>query len=365
MTTSYDESQTERELRSALSERAREIHPSSRLGAILEAATEAEPGAARGRWLTGVAVVASAAVVAGAVWAARPDSTPTLPGGPPSTGPTPSDTISPSSSDAPSPSVSPSASTPASPSPPATPSTAPGPAMAVHHGVYEVGRNGGRDNRAGLVRTFWPADVDGTEPAEVQVRSAVGETLRRSQLWGDTVVEEAEVGAERISLRLSGSGDAAPQRRDAELEVWAVVWTAQAALGRGDVPVTITTDGGGLLLGQVPRGTAFTRAATPPDALCDLWVDDPAPGASVGASGPVVVRGQAVAFEANVEWQLRSRDRVVRDGFTTASVGAPGRGAFTVDLGRLDAGTWTLRVFTSSAEDGSPMAERVVTFVVR
>jgi hypothetical protein len=237
--------------------------------------------------------------------------------------------------------------------------------MALNHGIYEVGRNGGQEDRAGLVRTFWRADVDATEPAGAQVRSAVGESLRRSRLWGGTVVEDVQVSTQRISLRLSGAGRSADRRRDAELEVWAVVWTAQAALGRGDVPVRITTDSGGVLLGHVATGAAFTRAATPPDALCDIWVDSPAPGATLGSSQPLVVSGQAVAFEANLEWELRRDDTVVRDGFTTASIGAPGRGTFSVDLGRLRAGTWTFRAFTSSAKDGSPVAERLVTFSVR
>lgn len=79
----------------------------------------------------------------------------------------------------------------------------------------------------------------------------------------------------------------------------------------------------------------------------------------------VTVRGQAVAFEANVEWELRRGTSVVRDGLVTASIGAPSRGTFTVDLGRLEAGTWTMRAFVSSAEGGERVvAERLVTFTV-
>ena len=70
MTTHFDESQTERELREALSERARGIRPSSRLDAILREASEPEPSSSRTRWMIGAGVAAAAAVVAGTVWLA-------------------------------------------------------------------------------------------------------------------------------------------------------------------------------------------------------------------------------------------------------------------------------------------------------
>lgn len=128
----------------------------------------------------------------------------------------------------------------------------------------------------------------------------------------------------------------------------------------------ITPEGGGALLGRVGTATNFTRASTPPDALCDIWIDSPSPGATVRASDSVKVRGQAVAWEANVEWELRSATATVREGFTTASIGAPSRGTFTVDLGLLEKGTYTFRAFTTSAEDGvRVLAERDVTFTVR
>lgn len=81
------------------------------------------------------------------------------------------------------------------------------------------------------------------------------------------------------------------------------MWTAQAAVGRGDLPVTVRAPGGQRLFGLLDPSRTWTRAGTPPEFLCDLWVDSPAPGASVSVSRPVTVRGQAVAFEANVEWE--------------------------------------------------------------
>ncbi|WP_404382028.1 Gmad2 immunoglobulin-like domain-containing protein [Knoellia locipacati] len=361
MTTHFDESQTERELREALSERAREVRPSSRLDAILREASEPEAPSSRSRWMVGVGVAAAAAVVAGTVWASRPDPGPTLPGGPPSTSSTPSSTSSPAPSASPSTSATPSPSDAPTTSGPAGPTSSPPSSL----GVYRVGTNGGTQDRPGLVREFWPTPAGVGTLESDRARLAVAEAMRRSDLWSGVEPDRLAVTRDDITLTLSGPGREAPDAEQATLGVASLVWTAQAAVGRGDLPVEVRSATPGLLLGHLEPSRTFTRASTPPDALCDIWLDAPAPGASVSASRPVVARGQAVAFEANVEWELRQGATVVRDGFTTASVGAPSRGTFTVDLGRLEAGTWTFRAFTSSAEDGSTVAERVVTFSVR
>ena len=349
MSPHYDDSQTERELREALAARAREIRPSSRLGAILDEASEPEPGTSHGRWLTGLAVAAAAAVVGGTIWAARPDSPTTLPGATPSTSATPTST----------PSVSPSA----SPSTPrSTPPISAPPALAV----YRAGSNGGVEDRPGLVREFWSAPA-GTGLGDAdRVAAAVAEAMRRSTLWSGVRLDAARVEASGISLDLSRPGSRAPDTEQAGLAVSSLVWTAQAAVGRGDLPVTFTTGSPGLLLDRLDPSRAFTRATTAPGALCDIWVDDPAPGAALRAASPVSVKGQAVAFEAHVQWELSRGGTVVRDGFTMTSIGAPSRGTFTVDLGRLETGTWTFRAFTTSLKDGTTvLAERVVTFSVR
>lgn len=353
MTTHEDQSQTERELREALADRARQIHPSSRLDAILHEASQPEGAPARSRWLAGVGVAAAAAVVAGTVWATWPDSDPTLPGGPPaSSSPTSTPTLT---SPGPTPSTSPSAST--SPSSTTQPQTS-----DVAQAIYRVGSNGGTSNRPGLVREYRTASVGASETA--RVKSAVVEALSRTELWRGVDLADLEVTQSAITLRLGGSAADAPDAASARLAAYALAWSAQGAVGRGDLPVSILPADGGKLLGQLDPSKAFTRAATPPEALCDIWIDSPAADTALSPTKAVVVRGQAVAFEANVEWLLRRGATSVRDGFVTASIGAPSRGTFSVDLGRLDAGTYTFRAFTTSAKDGSTVAERVVTFSV-
>jgi len=231
-------------------------------------------------------------------------------------------------------------------------------------GIYRVGSNGGATNRPGLVREFWSPSLGRTTESQ-KVTAAVSEALTRTSLWGGVTVRDATVTNDLISLALSGPGASASSADSAQLGVSALVWTAQGAVGRGDVPVRITTPGGGRLLGQVGTGSVFTRSSTPQDDLCDIWIDNPSPGASVRASEPLVVRGQAVAFEANVQWELLSGESTVRDGFTTASIGAPSRGSFSVALGALDPGTYVFRAFTTSAEDGvRVLADRQVTFTL-
>jgi hypothetical protein len=355
MTTHEDQSRIERELRDALAARARQITPSSRLEDIHSEASAAEHAPGRSRWLAGVGVAAGAAVIAAAVWAALPDDDPTLPGGPATSSSTPA----PATSPAPTASGSPSASTSTQPAPSPSPSAT---TSVVAQAIYRVGTNGGSANRPGLVREYRTASVGPSEAA--RVKSAVVEALSRTVLWRGVDLADLTVTENAITLRLGGSGVDAPDAGSARLAAYALAWSAQGAVGRGDLPVSIVPVNGGKLLGQLDSSGPFTRAATPPDALCDIWVDSPAPSATVAQSKPVVVRGQAVAFEATVEWQLRRADASLRQGFVTASIGAPSRGTFTVDLGRLDAGTYTFRAFTSSAKDGSTVAEREVTFSV-
>ncbi len=53
---------------------------------------------------------------------------------------------------------------------------------------------------------------------------------------------------------------------------------------------------------------------------------------------PLTVKGVASTFEANVEWQLLTGGAVVDEGFTTATIGAPGRGTYTFETEPLTAG---------------------------
>ncbi len=85
------------------------------------------------------------------------------------------------------------------------------------------------------------------------------------------------------------------------------------------------------------------------EVLGPVWLDLPEGGTFAGTFG-----GTASVFEATVSWELRQGTRVVKEGFSTASIGAPGRGEWTATVS-APAGTYDLWAFESSAEDGSRM----------
>jgi hypothetical protein len=73
-------------------------------------------------------------------------------------------------------------------------------------------------------------------------------------------------------------------------------------------------------------------------------------------ASPVTISGEASVFEGNVPWRISDRSgRVLAEGFTTASLGAPGRGTFSVSA-TYAVTTETIafvEVFSRSPKDGS------------
>ncbi len=340
--------ETEDLLRAALRERADVVDPADRLEDVLAAA-----GAPSGRrwWLSaGAAAAAVAAVVAG-VWLVRgplEDPAPTVPAVTATTTPTPvpSPTGSPSVSE---PSPSPSGTAPASES-----------VLPVYVVVPEVPGDPGLGY--GLARRWQPLTAADDDAA--RVRAAVDASLAAPvegvdpSAWAGVEVGAVTVTTDGVSVEVS----AAPRRTGTaadDLALAQVGWTAQAVLGRGNVPVTVTT--GGSPLGVV------TRPATDEwyTVLTNVWVTAPTPGERLPAGSPVTVRGQASVFEAALTWQLERDGTVVDSGYTTASAGAPARGEYAIDLGTLPSGAYTVRVRSLSPRDGAVDAEDVVSFTVR
>lgn len=86
-----------------------------------------------------------------------------------------------------------------------------------------------------------------------------------------------------------------------------------------------------------------------------IKVTDPQPGAAI--SSPVKIAGKAQVFEANV--QLRVKDasgKVLGEGFTMASMGAPEWGDFSEEFSFTEPSetqVGTVEVLEESAKDGS------------
>jgi len=363
----------ERQLRQSLVQEARKVRPGDRLDAILHEAHEAGPVTATGgsgprRWLTPVAAAALVAAIAGGAWWATQESggTPSPPAGSPSAS-------APAQS-----STGPSTSAPSTPTSP-TQSASQGPGATVQAALpaYFVGPVGDAKPTYKLFREFvrasLPADATDVDRVVKAVALAMNaqpysNTDGYLQPWSGTTVTAATVTSDTIEVELSGPGAEGFTPEVQRLAVQSLVWTAQAAVGRGALPVELRIAGGASeLFGTISTAQSFTRP--PADEswrdLAPVWVTSPTRDQVLPARTPVTVKGEATVFEATVQWQLDRGATKVTGGTAMATVGAPSRGTYSVELGRLTAGTYTVRVWEASAKDGSVAAQDSVTFTVR
>ena len=369
----------ERRLRRTLHQEAERMEPTDRLDDILAAAgsrdagtpgRDLSPRTGPPRWLATVAAAAAVAVIAGTLWVVNSgDEQAAPPAGP---GTTQSPAPAPSqSSPSPEPSSSPTTS--------GSPTSAPVIERALLP-VYYVGPVGGQREVWRLYREFLRGDTPATASDEEKAKGALDLALDAEpfsntdgylQPWSGTTVEKVTVTPQRITVRLSNAGSPGVTDADiARVAVQELVWTAQAAVGKGTIPVTFeVADGSPKLFGQLRADATYNRPATREEYYRDLapiWVTAPGRDAALPAGKPVVVEGEATVFEANVSWQLKRGATQVKTGFATASMGAPGRGEYSFSLGVLPAGNYSIRVFEMSMEDGDKVnAEKQVTFTVK
>ncbi|MDQ3503737.1 MAG: GerMN domain-containing protein, partial [Actinomycetota bacterium] len=135
----------------------------------------------------------------------------------------------------------------------------------------------------------------------------------------------------------------------AEMAVQQLVWTVHdAATSIRAVRILIEGKAPADFWGAVSLDEPVERAPSL-DVLGPVWLDV-SPGAKLSRGQKF--GGEASAFEATVDWEWLRDGKVVDKGFSTAEIGAPGRGDWsaTVDV---PPGDYVLRAFQSSAEDGS------------
>jgi hypothetical protein len=178
-----------------------------------------------------------------------------------------------------------------------------------------------------------------------------------SSLWAGGSVESVTQQPGLITVDLSA--DARPVGKPPTARVYHValqqiVYTVQDALDSRD-PVRI------LLSGGPPAGASEPLQADPPAEIKGLIVVD-APLQYGTVQSPVTVEGDASVFEGTVSWQVLQDGQVVKQGYTTTSSGQEfSPYLFEVDL---DPGSYTLRVYEASAENGSPMFVETKQFTV-
>jgi hypothetical protein len=160
-----------------------------------------------------------------------------------------------------------------------------------------------------LLKAAVVAAVNGTpQDADYRTLWPEGSTVGRVSGEGDTIVVDLATGVHDRPASMSA--------QEAGLAVQQVLYSAQAAVGRGRLPVQLLIDGKptDTVLG-VPTAEPLA-ADNPDDVQAPVQVDSPADGSTV--SGTFTVTGRAATFEANVVWELKAGDKVVKHGFTTA-----------------------------------------------
>lgn len=336
-------------LRTALATEARGIQPSDRLEAI-RATLAAESPTTGGRvrsWVLSLAAAAAAVgLLAGVLQGHGAPSSAATGGGTSATG----------SSDSASTSAIPGATWSALPVYYLVPTT-----VRLDHWV--------------LARTFIrPAPTVGAAPAD-RIKAALHRVFHDGTLypiadaappWEDMGVVDATVTPDLITLTLATGGHAGVWSRDVEERTVSMfVWTAQAAVGAGRIPVTFRlANGQSTLFGHMPAAQRYDRPNSDQlaDVLAPIWIDGPGAGEVILAGQPVRLHGLTLAPKQVLQWSLTgSAGGVPVEGSVQADTTRP-QSAFAVDLGVLAPGTYTIRMRTSPVRAGD--IGTMVTFEV-
>jgi len=117
-----------------------------------------------------------------------------------------------------------------------------------------------------------------------------------------------------------------------------------------------------LLIDGDPRGGDPLERAPMVDVQGQIWLLGPTQDVTVPS--PVEITGVGTAFEGTISWEVRREgsDTVVAEGFTQG--GANGEFGEFSDTVELEPGTYEIRAFESSAEDGRPLHVDTKTFTV-
>jgi len=244
--------------------------------------------------------------------------------------------------------------------------------------AYFVGANSGAGTTFGLYREFVRTTVPaGATPAQ-KARAAVAVAMNAQpftnyepyvQPWSGTKVENVTVTPSLITITLSGPGATGFTSEQTRLGVQELVWTATAAVGRGNIPVKfVLTDGSTKLFGTYPTALAYIRPVRDLAYLdlAPIWITLPERDQVLRAGVPVVAKGESCAFEATTAWTLSRNGSTVKSGTTMATSGCPLRGTWSVALGKLGPGRYTFRMYEASMREGvGVVAETSKPFTVK
>jgi hypothetical protein len=349
MTEPHDE--RDQRLADLLSDSVSDVEPANRLDDIRSRTrngTKVTSMSSRRPWLyaVGGAVVATAAVITAIAAAGG-----TLPGMTADDEPSPGHQPSHHATNQPKPSEDASSPDPAE-------SEAADPAAVV--GVYFAG-----DTPQGqrLYREFQRSS-DGTDPVVFAVDASVTGAAHDADyhsLWpsGVSVTSAADDGNGLITVELTGAPADRPagmSAGDARLALQQVVYSAQAAVGQGRLPVQIESGDGPVdrMLGE--QVSEPLDAASPLKTLSLVSLSSPSEGEHLSGD-TLKVDGVANSFEANVVVRLQrweGTEIVDQEPFTAS--GYMGNKLFpfsgTIDISQVPPGDYVLMAMTDDPSDG-------------
>lgn len=350
-----------------------EIQPTDRLEEIRER-TEGT-SSRRGWWVAGGTALATAAA-ATAIALGQTDQAvdpEPLPADTPSQTPSPTPEPTPSQAASESPSDGPSASPEQKPSADASDEPGPGPTSGtsepeapVESVAIPVYFPGPGPDGLRLFREWHGAETsDRVATAALLAVARAPQDPDYEQLWpsgtdataewdGDVIT--VDISTDGVDEDLHGGWDGL-EPETAELMVQQLIYTVQAAVGEGRVPVRLLLDGSHTdqVLGT-PASEELTNAPVL-DTLNHVSLSSPEEGAVVD-EGSLEVSGAANSFEANVLYQLQRLEgtEIVTQGNFTAE-GWAGDKLFpfqgTIDVSDVEPGTYQLIVSTDDASGGA------------
>jgi hypothetical protein len=181
-------------------------------------------------------------------------------------------------------------------------------------------------------------------------------------LWGGTNTVNsvsidgsiATVDLGEVSLNVGAEGE--------QRAIDQIVWTLTTLVPEvKSVAFTVNGETVESFAGHVDTTAQFARAIDY-EVLNPIQISSLKEGAKLVT--PFTVSGQACTFEANVVWKLLQNDKVVKEGFTTATSGCPDRGDWSISFENLEPGKYTIQTVEYSAEDGSLFAKDDKKFIV-
>ncbi|MEO9009923.1 MAG: Gmad2 immunoglobulin-like domain-containing protein [Nakamurella sp.] len=173
-----------------------------------------------------------------------------------------------------------------------------------------------------------------------------------STTWSpDTTVLGVETDVGHITVDLSGDARTSNVgSAGAAMMIQQLVWTVTEAAEDPDATVTLLIDGeiAGELWGAVEWDGPIAREE--PEAVrAFLQIDNPRESAEV--TSPVTIDGDALAFEANVLWQIADESgKEIDSGFTMTTDGT-GFAPFSFDVD-LPPGVFTVEIIEDDPSDG-------------